>query len=66
MARLLLPHAFEQVGGSGIVFAKSVGEIAVDAFVFFFQGDGESENLAFGEAVETAHSSIVIQERGPC
>ena len=66
VARLLLPHFFEHVGGGGIVFAKSVGEIAVDAFVFFFQGDGERENLAFGEAVETAHSYIVIQERGPC
>ena|GEM_PF-1894105 len=62
MARLLLPHAFEQVGGSGIVFAKSVGEIAVDAFVFFFEGDGERENRAFGEAIETAHTSIVIRE----
>jgi hypothetical protein len=50
----------------GIVFAKSVGEIAVDAFVFFFQGDGERENLAFGEAVETAHPSLVIQERVAC
>src|ERR1035437_7262085 len=62
VARLLLPHAFEQVGGSGIVFAKSVGEIAVDAFVFFFEGDGERENRAFGEAIETAHTSIVMRE----
>ena len=62
MARLLLPHAFEQVGGSGIVFAKSVGEIAVDAFVFFFEGDGERENRAFGETIETAHTSIVMRE----
>jgi hypothetical protein len=58
VARLLFPHAFEHVGGSGIVFAESIGEIAIDAFVFFFQGDGERENLAFGEAVETAHTHI--------
>jgi hypothetical protein len=61
-ARLLLPHFLEHIGGGGIVLAKSVGEIAVDAFVFFFQGNGERENLAFGEAVETAHPSIVMRK----
>ncbi len=66
MTGLLLPHAFEHLGSGRIVFAKAVGEIAIDAFVFFFEGDREGENLAFGEAIETAHSPIVIQECGEC
>ena len=63
VARLLLPHAFEHIGSGGIVLAKSVGEIAINAFVFFFEGNSESENFAFGETVETAHRPILIQER---
>jgi hypothetical protein len=62
VAGLLFPHAFEHLGGGGIVFAKSIGVIAVDPLVFFFEGDGEGENLTFGEAIEAAHSYIVIQE----
>ena len=66
MTGLLLPHTFEHLGGGRIVFAKAVGEIAIDAFVFFFEGDREGEDLAFGEAIETAHSPIVIQECRKC
>ena len=66
VAGLLLPHAFEHLGGGRIIFAKAVGEIAVDALVFFFQGNGKGENLAFGEAFETTHPSILMQRRGAC
>ena len=51
---------------AGIVFAKAVGEIAVDALVFFFEGNGKGENLPFGEAFETTHPSILMQRRGAC
>ena len=55
MAGFLLPHAFEDFGGGGIVFTKAVGEIAIDALVLFFERDGEGENLTFGEAFEATH-----------
>jgi hypothetical protein len=60
VTRLLLPHSFEHLGGSGIVFTKSIRVVTVYALVFFFEGDGEGENLTFGEAIESAHLTIVI------
>ena len=64
VTRLLLAHSFEHLGGSGVVFTKSIGVVTVYALVLFFEGDGEGENLTFGEAIESAHPTIVIHE-GP-
>jgi hypothetical protein len=62
VTRLLLPHSFEHLGRSGIVFTKSIRVVTVYALVFFFEGDGEGENLTFGEAIESAHLTIVIHQ----
>jgi len=55
MSGLFLTHALEHLGGCGIIFAQAIGEIAVNAFVFFFQSDGEGQDFTFGQAVEIAH-----------
>ena len=59
VAGLLVAHAFEDGGGGGVVFAQAVDEIGVDALVFLFQGDGQGEDFALGEAVECAHKRLV-------
>ncbi len=34
--------------------AQSFGKICIDALVFFFQGNGQRENLAFRQLVEVS------------
>ena len=48
-------HAFEYGGGSREVLAQSFGEIGEDAFIFFFQGNGQRQNFALGKSLEVLH-----------
>jgi len=48
-------HAFEHGGGSREVLAQTFGEIGKDAFIFFFQGNGQRQNLALGKSLEVLH-----------
>ena len=56
--RLLLPHAFEHGGGSGIILPQPFGKIGINAFVFFFQGDGQGQYFPFREFFELFHAAI--------
>src|SRR5262249_32182294 len=49
------PHLTEHLGRRGERFFQSVFEVAVDLGVFFFQGDGEGEDFAFGQRLEGTH-----------
>ncbi len=50
--RLLRLHLLEDHGAGGVGFAQAVGEIAVDAPVFFFERNRQGQNLALGELIE--------------
>src|SRR3977135_3577969 len=54
MLRFLLTHVFKQFGGSGIGFAKAVGEIGEDTPILFFQADRHRQDFAFGQIFELA------------
>ena len=56
MAGFLFAHAFEDRGGGGKVLAQALGVIGVDALVFFFERNGQGQDLAFRQAVEAAHT----------
>ena len=64
MSGLFLAHAFKHRRGRGIVLPQTFGEIGVDALVFFFQRNGQSQNFAFGEFVELLHDAIAYLPRG--
>ena len=50
--RLLLLHLVEHGRRLRVALAQSVGELAVDAAVFFLERDGEREDLALREIPE--------------
>ena len=52
---LFIAHSVKDGGGGGEILFEFMSVIRVDAFVFFFEADGQGENLAVGEAVEAAH-----------
>src|ERR1051325_1755729 len=56
MRRLLFSHAIKHAGGGGKVFAKRLDKIGVNAFIFFFQSDCQSEYFLFSKAFKAAHS----------
>src|SRR5882757_6002992 len=60
MLRFLLTHVFEQFGGSGIGFAKAVGEIGEDTPILFFQADRHRQDFAFGQIFELACHSWLL------
>ena len=51
----LLAHAVEDRGRSGEILAQPLGEVGVDAFVFFLQGDRQGQDFTFCETVEVFH-----------
>src|SRR3989449_2276956 len=58
VSRLFLSHAVEHRSGRGKILAQSFGKICIHALVFFFQRNGQSENLAFRQLVEVLHGAI--------
>src|SRR5438552_10394660 len=38
-------HLFEDFGGRGVIFAETVGDVAVNAAVFFLVADRQGENF---------------------
>lgn len=46
MFRLFVPHALKDGGGCGIVLAQSLEKVGIDALVFLFERDGQSEYLS--------------------
>jgi len=52
VAGFFFAHVFEELGGGGIGLAEAVGEIGVDAAVFFFEGDGEGQDFTLGQIFE--------------
>ena len=50
---------FAEHGRTARVFAaQSLGDIDIDATVFFLIGDGEGEDFAFGQIGEVAHDEV--------
>jgi hypothetical protein len=61
MPRLFDAHVIEELGGSGISLAQAVGEIRVDAPIFFFEGDSERQNFALGQIFEVScHATSLL------
>src|SRR6185436_8408807 len=54
VAGLLVAHAREDLGRRGVPGAQPGGEIVVDPRVLLLGGDGQGEDLPFGEALEGA------------
>ena len=48
-------HAFKHGGRSGEILPQAFREIGEDAFIFFFQGNGQRQNLALGKTFEVLH-----------
>src|SRR5216683_2708108 len=63
VSRLFLSHAVEYRSGRGKLLAQSFGKICIDALVFFFQRNGQRENLAFRQLVEVLHGTIRLPMR---
>ena len=40
---LFFPHSVKHRGSRGIVGPQALGEVGIDTFVFFFQGNGQSQ-----------------------
>ena len=55
MAVFFLAQFTEFGGLLGMIFLQAVGEILVDAGVFFLQRDGQRQDFAFAETVEGSH-----------
>ena len=55
VAILLFPHLLQGLRGGRIVGFESIGEVIINASVFFFQRDGQSENLLFTQTLEGTH-----------
>ena len=55
VARLLLAHAFEHLGRSGIILPQSFGKIGVNTRVFLFQLNRQRQNFLLGEALKISH-----------
>jgi len=53
VAGFLGAHAIEDGRRGGEGLPQAFGVIGVDALILFFEGDGQSENLAFGKAVRS-------------
>jgi hypothetical protein len=53
---LLRRHRLEHLGAGGIVLAQSERVVGVDAPILLLAADGERQQLALGEVVESAHS----------
>ena len=62
MADLLLTHLLEDLPRGGEVLAHGLGEIRINAFVFFFQRNGQSKNFFLRQAVEVPHAGSSRQQ----
>jgi len=60
VAGLFFAHTVENRGRRRKVMAEAFGVVGVDAFVFFFERNGKSQNFAFGQIVESAHMLINV------
>ena len=63
MAGFLGAHAIEDGRRGGEGLPQAFGVVGVDALILFFEGDGQSENLAFGEAVKVFHNYLSYYPR---
>ena len=63
MAVLFAAHLLELRGGDGIDGLQSLGEIVVNAGVFFLQGNGQGQDFAFAQALEGSHGVVFFQLR---
>ena len=50
-------HLLEDRGRGRELLPQAFGVVGVDALVFFFEGDGQRQDLAFGKAVESSHDA---------
>ena len=55
MARLLVGHLVEHLGGGRVLLAQALGKAAVDPAVLVLIGDRERQDFLFGEIGETFH-----------
>src|SRR6266852_2698020 len=63
VSRLFLSHAVEHRSRRRKILAQSFGKVCIHALVFFFQRNGQSENLAFRQLVEVLHGAIRLPMR---
>ena len=52
---LLGAHLVEDRGRGGVVGLEPRREVAVDAGIFFFEADGQGQNLLLAEALKGSH-----------
>src|SRR5277367_6109199 len=55
MSGFFVAHAVEHGSGGGEVLAQSFCEIGEDAFVFFFERNGQGQNLALSKSLKVPH-----------
>src|SRR5262249_50371215 len=60
VAHLLLRHLVEDLGRGGICLAQPLGEATIDAAILVLVGDGQRENLLFGEFGKTFHGPALV------
>src|SRR5260370_20050453 len=60
MAGLLLAHLFKRLGGIRKILAEFLGEIRIDALVFFFQRYGQSQQFPFRQLIEVSHVQALV------
>ncbi len=58
VARLFLAHALEHRRRCGIVLPQALGKVGIDALIFFFQRNGQSQNFAFRQLVKLLHGEL--------
>src|SRR5436305_1999871 len=55
MTVFLGEHLFENCGRGRSVRLQSLREVAVNSGVFFFEGNGQGQNLLFAKALKRSH-----------
>src|SRR5437868_3852536 len=63
MAIFFAAHLIEDRGRCRVIDLESFGEVAVDAGIFFFEGDGQCQYLLLVEALKGSHGSACADSR---
>ena len=59
MSGFLFAHSVKDFGGRRKVLAQAFGVLGVNALVFLFERNSQSQDLTFRKAVEVAHGSMI-------
>ncbi len=58
---LLAAHLVEDCGCGGVVSLEPLRKVAVNAGIFFFEGNGQGQNLLLAEALKGSHGVRLSQ-----